>query len=201
MVNEKFIASLHEGYIADAKKLMEHEQFNPNYENDNGITHLQTAATINNTEMLDCLYRKGADPKKDGEALCVATAWNNLNSMAWLIEHGADVNASRGLPLREAIYENHREAAQILIANKASVDLAINTIHEQEQGKARKTSDESFQWLRDIENKIELANKLTQNLAEKAPQADSYEAMMKKLGAEHKAKQEQSITRAGRIKM
>ena len=40
-------------------------------------------------------------------------------------------------------------------------------------------------------------NKLEKELAPK----DSYEEMMRKLGAEHKAKQEQSITRAGKQKI
>lgn len=193
-VNENFIESIHNGYIADAKKLMEHEQFNVHYENESGTTHLQAAAETNNTEILDALYAKGVDPRKDGEALCRATAWNNLNSMSWLIEHGSDVHIDNEKPLRYAIFEDHREAAQMLISNGSNAERAIDSYQSQDKFKIM---DKDFEWVREIATKVDLANKLQQNLAPK----DSYEEMMKKLGIEAKAKKEQTLTRGGSIKL
>ncbi|MBH9720531.1 ankyrin repeat domain-containing protein [Burkholderia contaminans] len=189
--NEKFVENMHNGYITDAKKLMEHEQFNPNYENENAITHLQSAAEVDNIEMLDALYAKGADPSKDIDALNTAAAWNHPNSIEWLVDHGADVHLNNEDALRTAVHYDKREAAEMLINKGADVEVAIPQI--------KNIKEETAQWLRSTANSVKLANKLDTTLAQK----DNYEDMMKKLGLQHKAKQEQSqsITRAGKIKV
>ncbi|WP_176731462.1 ankyrin repeat domain-containing protein [Burkholderia cenocepacia] len=188
VVNEKFCENIHNGKIEDAKKLMEHENFNASYENKNAITHLQSAAEIDNIEMLNALYSKGADPRKDIDALNVAAQWNHTRSIEWLVDHGADVHLNREDALRTAVHYDKKEAAEMLIKKGADVEVAISHTEE--------ITTEKAQWLRSTANSVELANKLDAKL----PQKDSYEDMMKKLGIQHKEKQEQSITRAGKIK-
>ena len=58
------------------------------------------------------------------------------------------------------------------------------------------SAQEKFDHAQEVANKLN-AIKLDREL----PQKDSYEDMMKKLGIQHKDKQEQSITRAGKIKV
>lgn len=189
VVNENFCQNIHNGEIEDAKKLMEHELFNPNYENENAITHLQSAAETDNIEMLDALYAKGADPSKDFDALNVAAAWNHPRSIEWLVDHGADVHLNNEDALRTAVHYDKTEAAEMLINKGSDVEVAISH--------TEKITEEKAQWLRSTANSVKLANKLDTNL----PQKDSYEDMMRKLGLQHKAKQEKSITRAGKIKV
>ncbi|KAB0640691.1 hypothetical protein F7R25_04120 [Burkholderia stagnalis] len=84
--------------------------------------------------------------------------------------------------LLEAANNGHLKVAQFLVDKGIKPEIALNS-----------TNDEVKQWA----NSHVMNNKLTNELKEK----DSYEEMMRKLGVEHKAKQEQTITRAGRTKM
>ncbi|WP_141718649.1 ankyrin repeat domain-containing protein [Burkholderia cenocepacia] len=189
-VNENFISDIHQGYVADAKKLMEHELFDANYSGEHGSTHLgAVASSRDNPEIMKALIDKGADPRQNPDALIYSSHWGHLGNMAVLIEHGADIHAKQEHALVASIEAHQTGATQMLINKGADVEIAIP--------QARNIKEETAQWVRDTASKIKTKNKLDINL----PQKDSYEDMMKKLGIQHKGKQEQSITKEGKIKI
>ena len=189
-VNENFISDIRQGYVTDAKKLMEHELFDANYSGERGSTHLEAvAASRDNPEIMKALIDKGADSRQYPYALILASHWGYLGNMAVLIDHGADIHAKREHALVVAIEAHQTGATQMLINKGADVEIAIPQV--------RNIKEETAQWVRDTANSVKLANKLDTTL----PQKDSYEDMMKELGIQHKDKQEQSITRAGKIKV
>ena len=97
-VNENFISDIRQGYVTDAKKLMEHELFDANYSGERGSTHLEAvAASRDNPEIMKALIDKGADSRQYPYALILASHWGYLGNMAVLIDHGADIHAKRYL--------------------------------------------------------------------------------------------------------
>jgi hypothetical protein len=83
---------------------------------------LPTAATVDNTDMLDFLLAQGADIRADGARPLAAAARNAAyEALGWLIEHGADVHADGEAALIAAVASLDEGAVEMLLA--AGADL------------------------------------------------------------------------------
>lgn len=171
-VNEEFIEKLHARYTADAKKLMEHEQFDPNYMNEAGTTHLQAAAEVNNTEILSELIKKGADIKaeQNQDTLKQAAYWGNNESVGVLLDAGMDIHYNDEQALRASLVGDKKETSQLLLSRDANADVAIERVLTDSTDplkgsiKLNQSQQESLEWLRATAEKIHLKNKFDQQL-------------------------------------
>ncbi|ANJ72256.1 hypothetical protein A9Y76_07155 [Ralstonia insidiosa] len=171
-VNEEFIEKLHGRYTIDAKKLMEHEQFDPNYINEAGTTHLQAAAEVNNTEILSELIKKGADIKaeQNQDTLKQAAYWGNNESVGVLLDAGMDIHYNDEQALRASLVGDKKETSQLLLSRDANADVAIERVLTDSTDplkgsiKLNQSQQESLEWLRATAEKIHLKNKFDQQL-------------------------------------
>lgn len=171
-VNEEFIEKLHSRYTIDAKKLMEHEQFDPNYINEAGTTHLQAAAEVNNTEILSELIKKGADIKaeQNQDTLKQAAYWGNNESVGVLLDAGMDIHYNDEQALRASLVGDKKETSQLLLSRDANADVAIERVLTDSTDplkgsiKLNQSQQESLEWLRATAEKINLKNKFDQQL-------------------------------------
>lgn len=99
-----------------------------NFRNNEGGTALHIAASRGNTEIAQLLIDHGLDinvTNNFGEKPIGEAAWNEAGMVQWLINHGAEVNASADslpVPLMTAIHGNNTEAVRILINAGADVN-------------------------------------------------------------------------------
>ncbi|MCA8457924.1 ankyrin repeat domain-containing protein [Burkholderia multivorans] len=192
-VNEEFIEKLHSRYTADAKKLMEHEQFDPNYMNEAGTTHLQAAAEVNNTEILSELIKKGADvaAEHNQDALKQASYWGNNDTVNVLLDAGMDIHYNDEQALRASLVDNQKDTSQLLLSRKANADVAIERIANDNLDPLKgsillqREQLRAVIWLRDTADKISLKNKLEDDTSSKS----DFKSIMQGLG-QHAAQQQ-----------
>lgn len=96
----------------------------------NGLTALQVAASLNDVETLDVLYRHGADvnarhPFADSTALHFAVEMNAVQAVESLCEHDAAIDAQKidgGQPIHIAADLCHAQALEALLSPPCSAD-------------------------------------------------------------------------------
>ncbi|KAB0640692.1 ankyrin repeat domain-containing protein [Burkholderia stagnalis] len=164
---------------------MDYYTVNSNFISDIHQGYTEDAKKLMEHELFDANF---VGESGSSHLVAVAAARDNPKMIKALIDKGAEPKNEPDALFMAAHWGNLGNMA-MLIDNGADVHL---------KAVALKTNNEKAKdWAEKYINSIEMNNKLNTELKEK----DSYEEMMKKLGVEHKAKQEQTITRAGRTKM
>ena len=116
-------ASVANDHLNTAKLLLQ-QGVDVNAIDHEGSTPLSFAASNGNTVMMDLLQQMGAvlEPDSGLSPLESASRGGRSSSVQWRLAKGVSPNATRLLPLIEAVYANHAHIVRILLDAKANVD-------------------------------------------------------------------------------